>query len=127
MRNPLDKLLSWYFTKNALPYWCIFLIDCAIIIVSGMTTYWIFNNAVTLFNDTFQVLNTMICFAVLSIPGFRLFHTYSGFMRYASFVDLMRVVYGNLLSLGLVLLAQYGMSYLPGHLFVHVARAVALR
>ena len=119
MRNPLDKLLSWYFTKNALPYWCIFLIDCAIIIASGMTTYWIFNDAVTLFNDTLRVLNTMFCFAVLSIPGFRLFHTYSGFMRYASFVDLMRVVYGNLLSLGLVLLAQYGMSYLPGHLFVH--------
>ena len=93
MRNPLDKLLSWYFTKNALPYWCIFLIDCAIIIASGMTTYWIFNDAVTLFNDTLRVLNTMFCFAVLSIPGFRLFHTYSGFMRYASFVDLRRVVY----------------------------------
>jgi FlaA1/EpsC-like NDP-sugar epimerase len=40
-------------------------------------------------------------------------------MRYASFVDLMRVAYGNAVSLALVLLAQYGMDLLPGHLFVH--------
>ena len=119
MRNPFDKILNWYFTKNSLPYWCILLIDCAIIICSGMLTYWIFNSAVLLFENTLQVLNTLFCFVVLSIPGFRIFHTYSGFMRYASFVDLMRVAYGNIISLVLVLLAQYGMDLLPGHLFAH--------
>ena len=119
MKNPFDKILNWYFTKNSLPYWCILLIDCAIIICSGMLTYWIFNSAVLLFENTLQVLNTLFCFVVLSIPGFRIFHTYSGFMRYASFVDLMRVAYGNIISLVLVLLAQYGMDLLPGHLFAH--------
>ena len=119
MRNPFDKILNWYFTKNSLPYWCIFLIDCAIIICSGLLTYWIFNDANTLYENTLQVLNTLVCFVLLSIPGFRIFHTYSGFMRYASFVDLMRVVYGNAVSLVLVLGAQYGMEHLPGHLFVH--------
>ena len=84
-----------------------------------MLTYWIFNSAVLLFENTLQVLNTLFCFVVLSIPGFRIFHTYSGFMRYASFVDLMRVAYGNIISLVLVLLAQYGMDLLPGHLFAH--------
>ena len=119
MKNPFDKILNWYFTKNSLPYWCILLIDCAIIVCSGMLTYWIFNSAVMLFENTLRVLNTLICFVLLSMVGFRLFHTYSGFMRYASFVDLMRVVYGNAVSLCLVLLAQIGMSELPGHLFVH--------
>ena len=119
MKNPFDKALNWYFTKNSLPYWSILLIDCAIIVCSGILTYWIFNNAALLYENTFRVINTLVCFVVLSIPGFRLFHTYSGFMRYASFVDLMRVAYGNALSLVLTLVAQYGMSYLPGHLFVH--------
>ena len=119
MKNPFDKILNWYFTKNSLPYWCILLIDCAIIVCSGMLTYWIFNSAVSLFENTLQVLNTLLCFVILSIPGFRLFHTYSGFMRYASFVDLMRVAYGNIVSLVLVLLTQYGMDLLPGHLFAH--------
>ena len=119
MRNPFDKILNWYFTKNSLPYWCIFLIDCAIVMFSGAVTFWIFHDTQTLYENTLQVLNTVSIFALLSIPGFRLFHTYSGFMRYSSFVDLMRVVYGNLVSLVLVLIADYGMDMLPGDCFVH--------
>ena len=119
MKNPFDKILNWYFTKNSLPYWSIFLIDCGIVTFSGFMVYWIFNKTDTLYENTFQVLATMVCFTLLSIPGFRIFHTYSGFMRYSSFVDLMRVVYGNLVSLGLVLVAQYGMDYLPRDYFVH--------
>ena len=119
MKNPFDKILNRYFTKNSLPYWSILLIDCLIIICSGVLTYWIFNSASVLFENTLKVLNTLICFVLLSLPGFRLFHTYSGFMRYASFVDLMRVVYGNLVSLGLVLIADFGMDFLPNDLFAH--------
>ena len=119
MKNPFDKILNWYFTKNSLPYWSILLIDCFIIICSGFMTYWIFNSASVLFENTLKVLNTLICFVILSLPGFRIFHTYSGFMRYASFVDLMRVVYGNLVSLGLVLIADFGMDFLPNDLFAH--------
>ena len=119
MKNPLDKILNLYFTKNSLPYWSILLIDCAFIVSSGMVTYWMFHSAVELFENTLRVLNTLFCFVLLSIPGFRLFHTYAGFMRYASFVDLMRVVYGNIVSLALVLIADYGFQYLPGDLFVH--------
>ena len=102
MRSQFDKILNWYFTKNSLPYWSILLIDCFIIICSGLVTFWIFNSASILFENTLRVLNTLICFVILSIPGFRLFHTYSGFMRYSSFVDLLRVVYGNLVSVILV-------------------------
>ena len=119
MPNAIDKILNWYFTKNSLPYWCIFLIDCAIIMFSGFLTYWIFNNLASLMLNLLLVINTLLCYVLLSIPGFRLFHTYSGFMRYSSFVDLMRVVYGNAVSLVLVLLADYGMELLPKDLFIH--------
>ena len=119
MRNPFDKILNWYFTKNSLPYWCIFLIDFLIVMFSGQVTYWIFNNTSLMLANALPLLNTLLLFAVLSIPGFRIFHTYSGFMRYSSFVDLMRVVYGNLVSLGLVLIADFGMDLLPKQWFVH--------
>ena len=119
MRNPFDKIINWYFTKNSLPYWCIFLIDCAIVMFSGAVTYWIFHNTQTLYENTPQVFCTVLIFALLSIPGFRIFHTYSGFMRYSSFVDLMRVVYGNGVNLLLALLADYGMDFLPKDYFVH--------
>ncbi len=117
MKNPFDKVLNWYFSKNSLPYWCIFLVDCAIIVISGLFIYWAFYGSERLYENTLQVFDTLFIYVLLSVIGFRSFHTYSGFMRYASFVDLMRVVYGNTLSLVLVLLAQQGMEYLPNHLF----------
>ena len=106
MRHPFDKILNWYFTKDSLPYWCILLIDCASVGLSGGLAYWIFNNIGVVVENFLPLLNTLICFVILSVPGFRLFHTYSGFMRFSSFVDLMRVVYGNSLSLVLALVAD---------------------
>ena len=119
MKHLFDKLLNWYFTKNALPYWSILLLDSLIIVFSGMTTYWVFHYTDLLAENFFKVFNTMLFYVVLSIPGFRIFHTYSGFMRYSSFIDLMRVTYGNVLSLVLVLLCQWGQEFLPIHLFMH--------
>ena len=119
MKNPFDKILNWYFTKNSLPYWSILLIDCAIIICSSFLTYLVFHDAPTLYENTSRVFNTAFGFVVLSIPGFRIFHTYSGFMRYSSFVDLMRVVYGNLVSLGLVLLVHFTLYLFPHDYFAY--------
>ncbi|MBR6275819.1 MAG: polysaccharide biosynthesis protein [Prevotella sp.] len=119
MKTVIDKLLNWYFSKNSLPYWSIILIDCLIIGFSGILVYGAFNYGDVLLQNMLQLLSTMLCFILLSIPGFRIFHTYSGFMRYSGFVDLMRIVYGNALSLALVLLAQFGMDKLPAHHFVH--------
>lgn len=107
MRNPFDKLLNWYFSKNSLPYWCILLIDCAIVIISGYLVYFIFHNALAVMEHAVPLLLSTLGMVFLSIIGFRLFHTYSGFMRYSSFVDLMRVAYGNALTLVLVLLFDF--------------------
>ncbi|MBQ7514171.1 MAG: polysaccharide biosynthesis protein [Prevotella sp.] len=119
MRNPLDKLLNWYFTKSSLPYWCIFLIDCAIVMFCGALVYWIFNDLVALVENAFPVFCTSAVFTVVSVVGFRLFHTYSGFMRYASFVDLMRVTYGNIINVILALLADMGIQSLHSSWFAY--------
>ena len=119
MRHPFDKVLNWYFTKNSLPYWCILLIDCLSVGASGLLAYWIFNNLSVVVENAFPLLNTLVCFVILSVPGFKLFHTYSGFMRYSSFVDLMRVVYGNALSLVLALLADQVLNYYYVDCFVN--------
>ena len=119
MKNPFDKILNWYFTKNSLPYWCIFLIDCAIVMFSCALVYWIFNNFAALVDNALPVFLTSLVFTLVSIVGFRIFHTYSGFMRYASFVDLMRVTYGNLINLGLALVADLLLQTLPYKLFAY--------
>ena len=113
MKRLFDKILNWYFTKNALPYWSILLIDCLIIVFSAMSIYWLFHQADLLAENFPKVLLTSCIFVLLSFPGFRIFHTYSGFMRFSSFVDLMRVTYCNLVSLVLVLICMWGVEQLP--------------
>ena len=119
MKNPFDKILNWYFTKNSLPYWCIFLIDCAIVMFACALVYWIFNNLEALVDNALPVFLTSSVFTICSIVGFRIFHTYSGFMRYASFVDLMRVTYGNLINLGLALVADLLLQTSPVRVFAY--------
>ena len=113
MKRLFDKILNWYFTKNSLPYWSILLIDCLIIVFSAMSIYWLFHWADLLVENFPKVLLTSCIFVLLSFPGFRIFHTYSGFMRFSSFVDLMRVTYCNLVSLVLVLICMWGVEQLP--------------
>lgn len=119
MKRLFDKILNWYFTKNALPYWSILLIDCLIIVFSGMFIYWLFHWGDLLVENFPIVLNTMLFYVLLSLPGFRIFHTYSGFMRFSSFVDLIQVTYCNILSLVLVLICQWGEELLPISWFMH--------
>ena len=119
MRNPFDKILNWYFTKNSLPYWCIFMIDCAIVMASCAFVYWLFNNLILLVDNALPVFLTSLVFTLVSIVGFRIFHTYSGFMRYASFIDLMRVAYGNMVNLGLALIVDFLLQELPIKIFAY--------
>ena len=114
MNKPFDKALNWYFSKNSLPYWCIFLIDCAIVMASGALVYLVFHSISNAFDNTFKIFATMSAIALLSIPGFRIFHTYSGFMRFSSFVDLLRVAYGNLVTLGLALVIKLAINPVHG-------------
>ena len=105
--NILSRIFHWYFTKNALPYWCLFLFDAAIVLVSALFTYWVFNRMGIVLEERFDVLYTALAYAALSCVGARLFRTYSGIVRYSSFVDLMHVAYANLLSMLLALLLSW--------------------
>lgn len=104
---PLRKLISWYFTKSALPYWCIFLLDMLIVFLSALGTYWVFYRTGVMFAERFAVFYTALAFSVLSSIGAYLFNTYSGIVRYSSFVDLIRVAYANGVSMLLALIVSW--------------------
>lgn len=105
------KLLSWYFSKKSLPYWCIFLIDSFVVLFSGLLTYWIFNRTMEMFTHRIEVLYTCLLYVVISWISARVFRTYSGVIRYSSFVDLMRVAYANGLSLVIALVVTYAFEH----------------
>ncbi len=97
--NPFKKILSWYFSRNSLPYWCLLLSDCLMVFLSSVVSFWAFEKTQLLFDQRFDVFYTALVYAVLSLIGAKVFRTYSGVVRYSSFVDLMKVAYANLLNM----------------------------
>lgn len=105
MKNPIDNILHWYFNKRTLPYWCILALDFLIVFLSTILTYWVFKRTSALYSERYNVIFTALMFAVISGIGARVFRTYSGIVRYSSFVDLMRVGYASVFSLFLSVVA----------------------
>ncbi len=86
--NPIKQLFNWYFTKKALPYWCILVIDCAIVAFSAHVVYY-FQVGGSSFAGTFWKFNFILIFYLaFFLLGFRLFHTYRGIIRFSTFADL---------------------------------------
>ena len=119
--NPFSKIFNWYFNKNALPFWCIFIFDSFILLLSGLISHGVFNYWSMGEENFGMVLNTLVLFVLLSCIGIKVFYTYAGILRYSSFVDLQRVGYANALSGAIVLTVHYWMSNYPEMYFKHLS------
>ncbi|WP_444302305.1 UDP-N-acetylglucosamine 4,6-dehydratase family protein [Leyella stercorea] len=103
------KLINWYFNKKSLPYWCVFLFDCAIVFFSFLLVYQQTYGGAKTLSVLWQLCSMCAIYGIFYAIGFKMFHTYDGILRYSSFVDLQRVGFASLI--GCVL------SYL-GHFFL---------
>ena len=115
--NFIQKLARWYFTKRALPYWGVLIQDAVIVFASACVVNALGEGTVQSIWSwkalSLNALYVLLCYLV----GFRLLHTYSGVIRYSSFVDLQRVCFANLIGLGLSeLLCGFGFSALLGYI-----------
>lgn len=113
----LNNFLNWYFSKNSLPYWCILIIDSIIIGMSGLLVYWLFWRTQMVINHRFELIYTLLLYISISMVGFKIFKTYSGIMRYSSFVDLQKVAYANMVSVVVAYLLQFVKDFLPEGVF----------
>ncbi len=86
-----NKLTNWYFSKATLPYWCILALDSIAIVIAGMIATYIAEGGDVLARNFWNYLLMFVCSLPLFVVGMRMFHTYSGIMRFSSFVDLLRI------------------------------------
>ena len=108
----IRNILRWYFSKQSLPYWCLLMVDTAIVFLSALFTYWVFNKTLNMFEYRHEVLYSALFYALLSWVGDKLFSTYSGVIRYSSFIDLLHVGFANLTNLLLAIPASWLWEYL---------------
>ena len=92
------KIVHWYFSKSALPYWGIVLLDCVAILISGFLVAVITDGPETMAIQWKELSISMLAYLCCYIVGMRLLHTYSGFIRHSSFVDLQKVSVANLIG-----------------------------
>ena len=111
--NPFSRLSTWYFSKKSLPYWGIILLDCCLILFSGLLVYTLNNGVLSTFDILGHLLVTLLVCLIPYLVGFRLFHTYSGIIRYSSFVDLQKVGFAVLFGLICVVVFQTLTDFSP--------------
>ena len=97
-------LFNWYFRKSALPYWCVIVFDVAVCIAGGSLMLILRHQVPELLEHTGQLCNAFLVITFFNLIGFRIFHTYSGILRYSQFIDLLKVGYAMGTSLVLALL-----------------------
>ncbi len=112
-----SKLISWYFKKDSMPYWVMFLIDCLICYVSCVFTFALFFRASVALGNIILISKTMMLYMIFNIIAFKRFHTYSGIIRYSSFVDLQRVGYAMASAFFVAWVVHYPIIFLDHNYF----------
>lgn len=87
----IRRISNWYFSKAALPYWCILVIDCTIVAASSYIGCYLSGGGDMLASLFWPLTYGIAIGMVPFIIAFRALHTYSGIVRYSSFVDLQKV------------------------------------
>ena len=110
--NIFRNLAWWYFSRRTLPYWVILAFDCLIVLFAGSLALVLTHGTINaILNWELLLLSLLPCLASYMV-GFRLLHTYTGVIRYSSFVDLQRVAFANMIGMALSYVVRYSMPYL---------------
>lgn len=119
MSNRFRLFFNWYFSRKAAPYWAVLIMDCFLVLLAELIAYYL------VYSDqganVYAPFGTIIVSFLALLPGFligfRLFHTYSGIIRYSTSTDFMRLVgamlVGSVIAFGIHLLT---LAY-PGYLY----------
>lgn len=102
----MKKVTDWYFSRKALPHWGVYFVDSLIVVFSVLVAHFIDEGATFMIQQHRPILWGLLITVVLFGFGFRAFRTYSGIVRYSSFVDLQRVAGATFIGSALTLMAS---------------------
>lgn len=94
----IKQFVNWYFSRRALPYWCIMAFDSLIVIFSGYLAKYFELNGIVFVQQFMPITRGLVISLFFFLVSFKIFHTYSGVLRYFSFNDLVRVSYAVMLG-----------------------------
>lgn len=116
----IRKIVDSYFSKRTFPYWCVLLLDSAILFLSGVFVYWCFNRGTALLLNFWPLTHLMLLCVGVHFIFFAIFRTYSEIIRYSSFNDLIRVAQAMGCSALAVIAVHFFTNSCPSRVFAHV-------
>lgn len=116
----IRKIVDSYFLKRTFPYWCVLLLDSAILFLSGVFVYWCFNRGTALQLNFWPLTYLLLLCVGVHFIFFAIFRTYSGIIRYSSFNDLIRVAQAMGCSALAVIAVHFFTNSCPSRVFAHV-------
>lgn len=116
----IRKIVDSYFSKRTFPYWCVLLLDSAILFLSGVFVYWCFNRGTALQLNFWPLTYLMLLCVGVHFIFFAIFRTYSGIIRYSSFNDLIHVAQAMGCSALAVIAVHFFTNSCPPRVFAHV-------
>lgn len=116
----IRKIVDSYFSKRTFPYWCVLLLDSAILFLSGVFVYWCFNRGTALQLNFWPLTHLMLLCVGVHFIFFAIFRTYSETIRYSSFNDLIRVAQAMGCSALAVIAVHFFTNSCPSRVFAHV-------
>ena len=108
--RPIKHVYSWYFSRGALPYWTVLLLDCLIVLFSSYIGYFFDLKPDVFASNIISITFSNVLCVMLFCVAFKIFHTYSGILRYSTVSDIASVVGASLLGTILALLFGFCMN-----------------
>ncbi|MCM1153681.1 MAG: polysaccharide biosynthesis protein [Muribaculum sp.] len=108
--NPFRRITSWYASRKAMPYWTVLIFDSLMAMISGYVGYTLVKGGYNVLVNFWPLTGTLAFYLIFYILSFRIFHTYSGILRFSSFIDLQRVSF----AVGLGMLFCLSWMAIPG-------------
>lgn len=102
-----NKITNWYFNKNALPYWCVLLFDCFIVVSSGFLCFLLDHGTHETCSMIIPLVGTLCFYLIFYMIGFRVMKTYQGVLRYSSFIDIYRIGLANIIGVVIIMILRF--------------------
>ena len=114
LRNNKNKIKNLLFSLNYLPRWMVFFMDVFLTIISSQISYIIVRSLRVKFYDTLDVPSRYGIVVLVNIIFFIVFKTYSGILRYSTFIDGLKLLYATISTFFTLVLINYSTYYFIG-------------
>lgn len=101
------NLIHKYLSARVFPVWVILLFDLVIVIFSTFIAYILRFGIEKIVSETVYIERTLLVSIPFNLIFFCWFRTFSGVLRYSSFIDIMRIFMALTLSYGLMGIGNY--------------------